>query len=378
MAVQLVRKVRTSQPTRSVRIDWSNPITRGLVAGFNAANPAAEIVSGKLFSGSGTGLSYIGTKNGKAVTANNTGTGKFQVQTPPEGNKVTFVVVGALRNTANLGRFISFYNGAGNGRFDFFENTGVQPEFQVFFSSQAGRWWPSGSLWTNNTDHVFGITYDGSSVSNDPVFYVDGAVSAYAEQAPPSGTLVAAGTVVGFAGRPDVTTRQLEGRMALALVWDRVLSENEVREISENPWQIFEPETIPLFFSTVTAQFARPISDVSAGTWTASSGSDLYAMLDEAAASDADYIVTTGTSTCEVALAGLNDPAVSTGHIVRYRISSTTGGITVRLRQGTTTIASWTHNPAPTSLTTYSQTLSAGEADSITNYGALKLQFEAV
>lgn len=127
----------------------------------------------------------------------------------------------------------------------------------------------------------------------------------------------------------------------------------------------------------VVAQYARPTSDVSAGTWTASSGSDLYAMLDETVASDADYITTTTASICEVALGTLSDPASSTGHVVRYRISATSGGITVRLRQGTTTIATWTHSPAPTSLTTYAQTLSSGEADSITDYTALKLQFEA-
>lgn len=127
----------------------------------------------------------------------------------------------------------------------------------------------------------------------------------------------------------------------------------------------------------VTAQYARPTSDVSAGGWTASTGSDLFAMLDETSANDSDYITTTSASTCEVALGSLTDPASSTGHIVRYRISATGGGIIVRLREGTTTIASWTHDPAPASLTTYSQTLSGSEADSITNYAALKLQFEA-
>lgn len=126
-----------------------------------------------------------------------------------------------------------------------------------------------------------------------------------------------------------------------------------------------------------TAQYARPTSDVSTGTWTASSGSDLFAMLDETAASDADYIVTTGASTCEVALGTLSDPASSSGHVVRYRISADAGGITVRLRQGTTTIATWTHATAPTSLTTYAQTLTGGEADSITDYSTLRLQFEA-
>jgi len=129
--------------------------------------------------------------------------------------------------------------------------------------------------------------------------------------------------------------------------------------------------------TTVTVQYSRPTSDVTAGTWTASTGSDLFAMLDETTVSDTDYIVTTGASTCEVALGSMSDPAVSTGHKVRYRLSATSGGITVRLRQGTTTIATWTHAPAPSSLTTYEQTLTGGEADSITNYAALKRQFEA-
>lgn len=147
--------------------------------------------------------------------------------------------------------------------------------------------------------------------------------------------------------------------------------------LSLNPWQIFEPEEIPLFKPIVTAQYARPVSDVSAGGWTASTGSDLFAMLDEAAADDGDYITTTSASTCEVALGSLSDPAVSTGHIVRYQLSADAGGITVRLRQGTTTIATWTHAPAPASLTLYEQTLSSGEANSITDYTALRLQFEA-
>jgi len=130
-------------------------------------------------------------------------------------------------------------------------------------------------------------------------------------------------------------------------------------------------------FQPVSVQFSRPSADVSAGAWTASTGSDLYAMLDEAAADDADYITTASGSVCEVALAPLGDPAGNVGHIVRYRLSASAGGITVRLRQGTTSIASWTHDPAPASPTTYEQTLSGAEADSITDYGALKLQFEA-
>ncbi len=192
------------------------------------------------------------------------------------------------------------------------------------------------------------------------------------------------GSSVGFSGQRDNESSSFtigEGAVAGAVPNHETALVaflcGDDRELTLNPWKLFEPEEVPLFKPAVTAQYARPTSDVSAGTWTASTGSDLYAMLDETSANDSDYITTTSATTCEVALGSLTDPAVSTGHIVRYRISATGGGIIVRLREGSTTIASWTHDPAPGSLTTYAQQLSGGEADSITNYAALKLQFEA-
>ena len=181
-----------------------------------------------------------------------------------------------------------------------------------------------------------------------------------------------------FIGSRDGNVLFSDATLYSYAVLGRGITSREAQSLVLNPWQIFEPEQIPLFKQVVTAQFSRPVSDVSAGGWTASTGSDLYAMLDEAAADDGDYITTTSATTCEVALGSLTDPASSTGHIVRYRISATGGGIIVRLREGSTTIASWTHNPAPASPTTYAQTLSGGEADSITSYSALKLQFEAI
>ena len=53
----------------------------------------------------------------------------------------------------------------------------------------------------------------------------------------------------------------------------------------------------------VPGQVARPVADVSAGGWTPSTGSDLYATLDEIAASDADYSSSSssGADACVVA-----------------------------------------------------------------------------
>lgn len=208
--------------------------------------------------------------------------------------------------------------------------------------------------------------------------YVDGAylgsVATGTMQTPASQplTLGAYHTGGAFAGFP------VTSRVGNAVLWNRALTETEIFSYARDPNQIFAPR--PVYFPIAAAgapQLLVPISDVSAGAWTPSAGSDLYAMIDETVASDTDYISTVSASTCEVALGSLSDPASSSGHIVRYRLSAEAGGVIVRLRQGTTTIASWTHSPAPSSLTTYAQTLSGGEADSITDYTALKLQFEA-
>lgn len=123
----------------------------------------------------------------------------------------------------------------------------------------------------------------------------------------------------------------------------------------------------------VTSTVARPDADVSAGTWTASSGSDLYAMIDEETASDADYITASSAGTCEVALSTIAEPITGWSTTIRYRIQ---GDCTVSLREGASTeIASWTHSPGPGSPTTYEQTLSSGEQSSITDWADLRLRF---
>lgn len=102
-------------------------------------------------------------------------------------------------------------------------------------------------------------------------------------------------------------------------------------------------------------------------------------MIGETVRDDGTYISATAVGAlCEVDLADLADPAVSTGHLPTLVLSAPGGGgITIRLRQGTTTIAEWTYHPG-TSPTEVTPTLSGAEADSITDYTSLRLQFEAI
>lgn len=89
-----------------------------------------------------------------------------------------------------------------------------------------------------------------------------------------------------------------------------------------------------------------------------------------------DFISTTSPSMCEVQLAVGADPFLSTGHKVRYAITAP-DNLVVRLRQGNTTIASWSHSSVAL-VTTFEQTLTAEQVDAITNYADLRLQFEVL
>lgn len=159
-----------------------------------------------------------------------------------------------------------------------------------------------------------------------------------------------------------------------AAYWTRVLTQSEILDLSNNPWGIFQAPPRKIWAGIAAGvQLLRPSSDITAGAWTPSSGATLFATINEVVANDATYDLTSQASTFEVGITAGTSPGVTTGHVVRYRI---VGAVTVSLRQGTTTIASWSQSPA--AMTTYVQTLTSLQAAAITNYAALSLQFQAV
>ena len=138
-------------------------------------------------------------------------------------------------------------------------------------------------------------------------------------------------------------------------------------------------------------QFARPDADtnnVDAYTDQAGGSASLFATIDEVTADDADYIRTVVSPTTDVIvfrLSDVTDPVSSAGHIMRLRSATdvASGGesldFTLQLRQGYvseaslgTLIATLTRTGATgTTWTTTTYTLSAAEADAITDYTAL-------
>ncbi len=143
------------------------------------------------------------------------------------------------------------------------------------------------------------------------------------------------------------------------------------------------------------AQFARPDADlfVEAGYTDHLGGTtNLFQTLDEVTPSDTDYVESPDVPTADAyvcSLGAVTDPALSTGHIVRYRYSKSAAGgdainLDVELRQGYvnegtpgTLIASWSHVGITDTVTQADQTLTGPQADAITDYSDLALRFVA-
>ena len=134
-------------------------------------------------------------------------------------------------------------------------------------------------------------------------------------------------------------------------------------------------------------QIARPDSLISAGSWITPSGSSLFGAIGEVIASDTDYDESAPSPTTvdimEVSLSDVLDPVSAVNHDISYRYGKNaalgdTINLTVRLREGVTNIATWTHSDISATPATVTQTLSSGEANSITDYSDLRLRFEGV
>ena len=141
------------------------------------------------------------------------------------------------------------------------------------------------------------------------------------------------------------------------------------------------------------AQFARPNADTFLGNFVdeGDAAVNIFNSIDEATASDTDYIKSPASPASEVyvcALSSVTDPVSSTGHIIRMRTSVDLAAqesldFTQQLRQGYvnegtqgTLIASQARTGVTsTTWTDSSYTLSSGEADAITNYGLLFFRF---
>lgn len=184
-------------------------------------------------------------------------------------------------------------------------------------------------------------------------------------------------------------------------------------DVRLHPAELQDSDSWDVRIGGYTLQHGRPVSDnfslhgfggpgpLGVGSWTSVPGGTLASTLDETVPDDTDYIISPAGSTspddCEVQIGSLNDPFTKDNHRVNYRftVADFTAmpiSLTVRLMQGTTEIAHWTH-PALQDVYgsgtygdgdfsggywQFSQLLTNAQAALITDYTDLRLQFISV
>ena len=129
-------------------------------------------------------------------------------------------------------------------------------------------------------------------------------------------------------------------------------------------------------------QIARPDSDISAGLWNPVGGpTSLFDAINEVTANDdTDYIEALNgeNTTCELGLTSLTDPVSSIDHTIRFRMQGTGSGAPerceVQLFEGATQKATTGAQTSRAAWATKTYTLSAAEADSISDYTDLRLK----
>jgi len=379
MPAQLIRKVRDRRPSYQVGIDWGNPITAGLAFAFDAAYGKRDLVTGVTGGAAGAGIVP--------------GIGRFGPQTTFSGtqadNSYEFGVHKGLFGATGTTFDILVYFSTGNQTSHFFGQWDGNDQEWLLQNSSGTLIWVAADGTVADTDRT---RFDLSAAFASAGWYRIIAswrggtnrtllINGVEKNAPVNQSTA---TIVGTTTGDKITIGKtvggsaLNGTVVFARAWRRGLTNGECWALSSAPWIIFPDETIPLFWTGVTAQFLRPVSDISNTGWTPSSGSDLFAMIGETVRNDATYIsATEAGAACEVLLGtSTGDPLSSINHLPRIVISAGSGGIIIRLKQGATLIKEWTYSSLTGTDTLYEPTLTGGEIDSITDYTDLRLYLE--
>lgn len=128
-------------------------------------------------------------------------------------------------------------------------------------------------------------------------------------------------------------------------------------------------------------QVIRPTTTNSSGNFLKSSdglAGNIHTMLNEVVPDSSNYAYSNSAGpAASIRLAPAVTPVEKSGHRLRYQIKGDgTAGMTFRLKQGSTIIATWSHVTEPIIDTIYEYELSVAEASSITDYSILDIEFQ--
>jgi hypothetical protein len=336
----LARRPWTSQPQVAARVDWSNPLTRGLCFLVNYADPSLRNLATGDYptleetlahgvglpgrTGYATSQPGIASWPGVITTSTGDGLGAF-----------TLLSLSAPIVESNRCALLSQADGIG-----YIEQCYLLANTDAVYASNAG-WLTFGSSYGLTTAltglidggwHCYVVTRT-SGTSGEHVYAVDGR-DAYAPFTESTGDIFfsAASARIYASGIKSYTDWTRAHPHAVQAAWNRYLTATERSQVSRNPWQLFERPSRRLWAPSGAAPSAsRPSADISVTGWAASTGTDLYAMLDEGAYDDADYIYS-NVSGISDAVFGIAPTMAAGDHTLNFRAFTNTGTCQQRVR----------------------------------------------
>jgi hypothetical protein len=225
-----VRLPWDSQPQEAVGIDWSNPLTKGIVAAAYPGGGVYTVASG-ITLGAGT--------QGRHWTLTGGTTQAIDVSSPgyTAGMEFSGIAVARSRGLGSQAVININFNGT---NVPFMLSIGITGPVNGagYF---AGGWKTSGFVSDVRNDglwHVIG----GAVKSGSQRYFVDGRLNSSGTGSGTSATVNS--NPISF-GCYKNDSASLNGDLALGVVWaDRFLTDAEIAEISANPWQLFAPRSI--------------------------------------------------------------------------------------------------------------------------------------
>jgi len=241
---------RTSQPQDLCGIDWSNPLARGLASSL-LGNGLLDVASGKIFSvvnNPDSGVSPIGV-GFKNTTAGSTGSYRARSNFSLDAGLAGYTTLNFFDVDSSVQSFNGYFaiTNAGNNivqhcrgfnSSQLFVEHGSSGTFPSTLNNASGllvtRWSPSGSL------HTF---LNGAQTGSDTL-----------ANAPSTTT----GEIRVGANR-DPSGNSLPSTQYVFCLWNRALSDAEIKSLSDNPWQIFEPTTEYIWVNDFTTSGTTPV-----------------------------------------------------------------------------------------------------------------------
>ena len=254
MAVQLIRKVRDRQPQGHVGIDRNNKLGAKV---FDAWNAPTLMQQSAMLRKPTVNPSSIGLKPGKFGLGAHATTGsvRYDIGEYGEAAPHAFAVILSAFNWSSTCSIV--------------RKDGAFIPAQTALNTLRGVPWdpvdggvyyyasPSG---TKHSTVIF------NRVSASTVNLIENGKQ-YASKTGLTGYGSTANPLCFLGDESDAELfTSTYGLFFAAVAFTTPLNESEILDFTANPWQIYEPETIPLFFSTVTAH----ASNASAGSYSIS------------------------------------------------------------------------------------------------------------